>query len=295
MGGWVSGWVGGRTIAVSNRKRGRRRHITHPIYFDPPITTVRSYVSNKARRMRASAKCKASASAREWLLTESMVRVVTIIYMLTEGVPDPGVVFLKQQGLVHHWSAKTDDELEAIVVNAFIVADRDDITALCDMDTPRDAASLATAVRFVEEWRVVAWSVTSNRKGVTPLTSSTLDHFEQRRMELPELVRPDPWGTTASGVSRKKATRWRKRWGGRFARLSTREVVPVADMRQKAYLHYPITNITTTPHPSLPSRPQAVLFHNDTPLFVGPPRRSQRGNGRTSGDVRSPSGSEHSA
>ena len=171
---------------------------------------------------------------------------------LPKGVVDPGIVFLRQQGLVRQWVAKTYTELEAIVLDAFIAADRADIEALCNTDAPRDAVAMATAVGRTEEWRAAEWARTSNHKGVASGTSSALDYFEQRRLDLPDSVRPGPWGTTAAGASRKKAARWRKRWGGRFARLCPCEVVPPVVMRQKALQLSPLPKKKTYASPIAP-------------------------------------------
>ena len=73
---------------------------------------------------------------------------------------------------------------------------------------------------------------------VAPPSAAVLDHFEERRVAIPEPFRPRPWGTSASGASRMRLTRWRRRWGGRIAKLRPREVVSLDDMQNKAPLAY---------------------------------------------------------
>ena len=161
-----------------------------------------------------------------------------ICFSLAEGIPDPAVVFLSQTGRQRGWAPKADDELALMVYDAYLAADTDDIIALCDFDSPRDSPALASAVGIVEQWRCATWAKPQNKKGVASPSAAVLDHFEERRVAIPEPVRPRPWGTSASGASRMRLTRWRHRWGGRIAKLRPREIVPLDVMQSKAPLAY---------------------------------------------------------
>ena len=121
-----------------------------------------------------------------------------------------------------------------MIYAAYAHADIDDVAALIDMDSPTDAAALSTAVNHVEQWRAVVWTKAQNRLGVAPSTAAVIDHFEERRARLSASVRPAAWGSSASATSRRRVSRWRRRWGGRIANIRVREEVPLEDMRDKA-------------------------------------------------------------
>jgi len=191
-------------------------------------------VDRQLKRAKKKAAGQAAAAQRRWRLTELMRRVVLICFSLADGVVDPAVVYLQQQGRVYHWGDKTDDEVALMVNDEILAVDSDHLVVLCDIDAPSDALAMSTAVRFVEEWRAVTWAVGVNRKGVSPSTGALLDHIEERRADVPEHVRPQAWGTVASGAARMRAARLRRRWGGRMGVLRVQEVVPVEIMREKA-------------------------------------------------------------
>ena len=191
-------------------------------------------VGRSMKRARRRAASSGAAASRAWELAGSLLHVVLIVHTLADGVVDPSVVFLKRKGREHHWADRSEEELADLVYTAYAHADIDDIVALIDMDNPTDEAALSAAVSYVEQWRVVVWTQAQNRLGVAPSTGAVIDQFEERRASLPASVRPTPWGSSASATSRRRVSRWRRRWHGRIAKLRVREEVPVEVMREKA-------------------------------------------------------------
>ena len=185
---------------------------------------------NGARRARAR---QARAAAKAWQLTEHMRRVVLIAqhYAL---VLEPSVVYLKQQGRQRGWPVQSDEDLANMVGDMVLAADVTELGALISMEVPLDGAALKDAMKAVEEWRLAAWVQEQNRKGVTPSTRAVLEQFERRRGGLPEAAQPSSMGVCSDAGARKRASRWRRSWGGRLAALPVRDVIPVAEMREKA-------------------------------------------------------------
>ena len=192
-------------------------------------------MNRAAKKLRGRIASQAATASRSWALTELMTRVVVIAFMLTDGVADPGVVYLLQHMRIQHWKPeKSEDEVASIVRDSFIATDIDEIAALCDEGSPLDPAAYAEAVRFVEEWRVVDWTVAQNKKGIALPSSMLLDQKERRRGALPAHARPPPWGSSMSASSRKRVSRLRERWHGRIATIRPRDVMTAEEMHQKA-------------------------------------------------------------
>ena len=190
-------------------------------------------LADVARHVKA-ARAKQKTAARAWELTGSVLRIVLAIHTFADAMVDPSIVFLKAKGRECHWGPRSDSELGELVYAAYASASVDEIASLIDFDHPVDAPALSVALSYVEQWRLKEWVTSQNRKGVAPGTGAALDRIAAQRLLLPEHLRPTPWGTSDSSASRKRVSRWRRRWGGRIAKLRIREEVLVEDMRAKA-------------------------------------------------------------
>ena len=219
---------------------------------------------NGARRARAR---QARAAAKAWQLTEHMRRVVLIAqhYAL---VLEPSVVYLKQQGRQRGWPVQSDEDLANMVGDMVLAADVTELGALISM---LDGAALKDAMKAVEEWRLAAWVQEQNRKGVTPSTRAVLEQFERRRGGLPEAAQPSSMGVCSDAGARKRASRWRRSWGGRLAALPVRDVIPVAEMREKA-----------------PAARRGALVGRDACIGAGPRCASASGVGGSAGRKSNP-------
>jgi hypothetical protein len=216
------------------------------------------------KRAKRQAASTTAAASRAWVLKESVLRVVLIVQTLANGVVDPAVAFLMRKGRECHWPERSKEEIEDLVYATYASADVDAMAAMIDASAPTDAAALSIAVDCVEQWRVVLWAKAQNRIGVAPGTGAVLDELERRAARHPADVRPPPWGSSSSPTSRKRLSRWRRRWGGRLSKIRVREEIPLADMRSKAVrvvapdvvavsLSWGVT--PPTPHPPSPSHP----------------------------------------
>ena len=156
--------------------------------------------------------------------------------VLADGVVEPPLIeFFRSQGRQRHWRDKTDDELSEIIERAFLDTDVCVIAPLSDPEAPPNIGAMRTALGRMVQWWVAQWTLTQNRvRGVAPSTTSVLVHFEALWLQLPEGVRPSPWGTSRAVAPHKRISRWRRRWGGRYGALRVREIIPVPDMREKA-------------------------------------------------------------
>ena len=161
-------------------------------------------------------------------------RISLAVYVLADFAAEPVVVQLRRIAARRRWPDRTDDELIDVITDAFEAEPIDNLVALCDDDMTPDAVALATAVGVVRQWRVAAWTAEQNRKGITPSTGAVLDKFEASRGELGAASRPKAWGDSASGSARMRASRWRRRWGGRVGKFHVLEEVPIAVMVEKA-------------------------------------------------------------
>ena len=173
--------------------------------------------------------------AKWWRLTEWIRHVALIVFMLSGQQTEPAVQFLADTARKHRWPAKDDEELKAMVEDLFLGVDLDVLTGLCDLGAPSDPAAAAVAVRIAEEWRLIQWVQRLNQEnGVAPTTNMVLARLEERRLQLPEAIRPAHRGTAADGHARAWARRWRLQWGARHGKVRAREDLPLEEMQAKA-------------------------------------------------------------
>jgi len=141
---------------------------------------------------------------------------------------------LQRKRLQFHWPARDDEDVRAIVEEAFLAASVDVLVALTDTSAPSDAGAFKIAVRIVEGWRAAQWTHELNLRGDAPSTRLILGLFAMRRLTFSPAVRPDPLGHAGESAARLRVARWRRLWGGRIAAVPVREEVPAAELRSKA-------------------------------------------------------------
>ena len=193
------------------------------------ISVVRARV--RAERKRQGREDKKSESA--WCLSEWQRHVLLIIYVLAGYTAPPAMKFLASDALRRKWPAKSEEELQEIVEDAFLDVNEAELADLCYLPDPMDPAAAKVAVRWAEEWRLAMWIEGLNERGVAPPTASVLERLEQQRRALPEGVRPDARGSAAETRARMYAQRFRNRWGAKHQRIRPRGDMEPAEMRQK--------------------------------------------------------------
>ena len=145
------------------------------------------------------------------------------------------VDFLAAAAQRRHWDPKPAAELRILVSDLFLAVDADQYAGLCDVDRPLDGDAMRDALTYWEEWSLTAWVKDANvRKGVAPSTDVILQRLEERRLRLPEAVRPPARGSVGEARSRMWASRGRRKGGGRYGAIRTRGDVSVQEMRDKA-------------------------------------------------------------
>jgi hypothetical protein len=198
------------------------------------LTQELAETAREARKARQQKKDKKKSEANAWNLSDLLVHAALIIYSLCGYMPEPCVVFLRACGRRRHWPEKSEDELQAIVENAFLAFNFDELASLVDVDHPADVSAMKAALPYVEQWRLVVWTRSLNaRQGVPPSTESVLHRLEELRREFPEGVRPQPVGSAAEARARVWAGAWRRRFGGRHGRIPIRDDISQADLRRK--------------------------------------------------------------
>ena len=187
------------------------------------------------KRARWRQKDARRAEGSVWLLTAFTSDVVLIIYVLAGYALEPAIRFLRSVGEKRRWPQKGDDELGPMVEQVFLAVGPDEIAAIIDTTAPSKPAALRAAIKWVQEWELVAWTRRLNEeKGVAPSTQAVLGKAEERRARLPEAARPAAQGTSVEARARMWVRRWRLRWGGQLARIRLREDLSQQDMAEKA-------------------------------------------------------------
>ena len=185
--------------------------------------------------LRRAEKRAEDAAARAWNLDlyPEVRRVSLIIYALADYNLEPVVVYLRGQAGKRHWPTRPAVEVGALVDACFLQVDLWELAALTQLEGPTDVGAMRTAVACVEQWHAVVWCRAQNsQKQVAPYSAAVMLEYERARAQLPADIRPSVW-LGASG-DRKRASRWRARWGGRFVALRPRDIIPVQELREKA-------------------------------------------------------------
>lgn len=191
--------------------------------------------SAELKRAKRQARDKAKSEARAWQLSDCLRHSVLIVYALADYSALPAARFLSAAGRKRHWPEKSVEEMGTMVEDMFLQVDEVELADLTDVHNPADAQAMASAMPYVEEWRLMSWTTMLNReKGVAPSLAAILTQAERQRLQLPEAVRPGSHGTNIEVRARVWAGAWRRRWGGRHGGLSFREDVPLDQMRAKA-------------------------------------------------------------
>ena len=188
-----------------------------------------------AREFRAKERTAERTAARAWQLPPLVANTTLIISAITDCASEPCVRFLRDAGRVRHWPDKTDEELASFAEDLCLAADVDWLTALLNDAAPADTGAFNAAHRVVLEWRLHGWVQSVNYdKGVAPSASDVLDRHEELRAALPASDATAARGVATESRARMWLHRWRKRWGGRFARIRTREPIDPAEVRRTA-------------------------------------------------------------
>ena len=187
------------------------------------------------RQARQQERDRAKRLGRAWALTDPLVRVVLIIYNLSEYDHDPAIEFLRDTAHKRRWPQKPEAELRRLVEDRFLEADPDELAAWVDKSAPADPGALDSAIKYVEQWQLVKWTMRLNEQaGVAPSSDAALQCLEEGKAKLPEAHRPKPAGTSAEAKGRMWARRWRLKWGGRIGKVRVQDDVTVQEMQDKA-------------------------------------------------------------
>jgi hypothetical protein len=192
--------------------------------------------TQKARQQKKDAK---KSEAKAWRLAPFLEHATLIIYTLTDYQIEPAIKFLGANSRKRHWPEKTEEELQALVEELFLAADLTELTALSDMVEPADVDAMKAALVYVQQWGLVDWTRRLNAQcGVAPSTESVLLRLEEKRLTIPEQVRPRAVGSACAVSARVWAGAWRKRWGGRHGRIRIRDDVSLPDLQRKVVRQY---------------------------------------------------------
>jgi hypothetical protein len=189
-----------------------------------------------------SALASMRTEQRFWVLPEQVRNVSLILFDLTQASTEPVVVYLEGIARQRRWPSRTAEDMRHLVEDLFFDATSSDaglqsLAGLTDVASPTDAAAMQIAIRRALEWQVVAWAREKNEKiGLAPSTDNMLQRAEHQRMSVHASSRPPQRGASTEGRNRKWCARLRVRFHGRVGKFKVREVIPLAEMRQKAPL-----------------------------------------------------------
>lgn len=195
-------------------------------------------VSCELRALLRVQRAKKERAGSAWQLSERLVRVALIIYVLAGYATEPAVVFLRNAVSARNWPEMSDDQFVRLVEQLFLDADENDIAAFSDEANPLDSDAMRVALRYVREWRLVAWGKRLNEeRGVAPSVRMLVDKAHELGVTCSNGVFPKPIGCAVGSAARVWARRFRSRWNARVGVLKVQEKITIAEMQAKVSVH----------------------------------------------------------
>ena len=189
------------------------------------------------RRARNTQQRSGHSQPSEWVLDARASNTALIIFTRAGFETAPAADFLSDLGGRKNWSPQTPQELDDLLCQIFLAetdSDASGLLALVDDANPADPVALRQATRFLEEWRLYQWTHRLNvDKGVSPSTRSLLHRVASTRLASGH-PSPHGLGTVANSRSRMWATRFRRRWGGRYGHIRECDHLPRDELLTKA-------------------------------------------------------------
>jgi hypothetical protein len=196
----------------------------------------------ETRRALKKAKVAARAVACAWRLDEELRNAVLSVYVLSGYDLEPAAACLLAHGRRRRWPALTTLRARTLVEDIFLNADLAELVAVGGVCAPNESAAMRAASKVIEEWKLVAWARRQNsERGVAPTTDDVLQRLVSNRCADGHHD-PQGRGTAADAAARIWATRFRRRWCGRFGSITIADEPPAADMRAKAPLRCRISS-----------------------------------------------------
>ena len=187
------------------------------------------------KKARRSVIDSARAEARQWEMSGAVGNAVLCMYWLA-GAVDPAVKYLRSVARQRAWPQKSDGDIGDIVAACFADADVPTLVQLTNPDAPLYEKAAKLAACCVQQWKMHVWALDLNVfNSVAPTTAAVLRECEQLRASLgADVIHPPSRLCVSNASARKWATRWRLRWGGRFAALRPHDQPPVPEMNARA-------------------------------------------------------------
>ena len=187
-------------------------------------------VSDSCRR----ARCRSKTVCKQWVLTEHMRRVALAAYALSDYQTEPPAMYLQSCARQRHWPARERADLDRLVEDLFLRSDLNELLAIISSTEGSDDETLIEAWKYVHEFSVVTHvREINNEFGVAPPTLLVVDLAERMKTEIADAVRPLSLGASNSRRARRWASRLRKRWGGRYRPVPTRDPVDPSELTAK--------------------------------------------------------------
>ena len=192
-------------------------------------TAVRAaQAQGKARRARPK------SVKPQWTLTTPLRRLVLHMYVQAGYEPGPAADYVEALASRKKWRTCARDDIGRFIKDDFLRATDEEIAGVVMPEGTGYVCAAVRAQKILLERRLVHWVQRANRQqGVAPTTSMVLDAAEAQRMADPRADELRPHGAAHEGRARMWAWRWRRRWGGRFGVIPSREPLTMPDMRSK--------------------------------------------------------------
>ena len=231
-----AGILGSKTslaLATSNANVPALSMSRRPHVFE--LTAKLQELKAKEKELRAQARrVKRGQQKLEHRQKEHTKRHVDLgVATMAMLAPDTGWIpkFVRETGVAH-----STEEFTEQVCQKFVLAPEEELTAILDPQTDKEARRLRRLRSFSTDYQLKNWVATQNtEKSVAPTIGDCIQRRDQLSKDLKLTARPSGGDfSLGSAATYKWLRRFRRRWKASMQQCGAREFVPLEETRKKA-------------------------------------------------------------
>lgn len=198
---------------------------------------LRERIKERRRRVRIGCKRRSGLRVSGVILESRCVdRLLLQLYLLHDYNAEAAASYLNALRESRGGEAAPVEEARRYVEDIFLEQSGNDIAELVEAMLNDDDARAAKAKNTYLEWHLMDWTRKQNGgNGVAPTAPMLLRQLHVLVTDSFQWHESYSRGLDTDQRNRTYLWRWRKFWRGRFRRVRTREDIPAAEVREKAW------------------------------------------------------------
>jgi len=178
-------------------------------------------------------------SSSVWKIPDDVFSTAFVIFEKCGWSLEPSVAFLQAFAKRKRWPYVDNGDIETLLEKTFLARDPNELLSLAEAhDANAHDALVCNANQYIREWQIVSWGRELNVSyGVAPTTAELL----RKAIEVDPMCSLAAFCRTPtgrpSGQARAWASKFRKKWSARFARIRLECGMSASEKRAKVSTH----------------------------------------------------------